>query len=214
MKKSTAILSLAFVALLGTIAFTMIELVDARRRIETLETQPRAAAANDNPDTAAAQLTRTIDGLQVQLAKANAGNRRSQVMAAQRAKDDLNPQREAASNRVMVAAWSPSDVVERLKRSGMKIETSAPQWRTDANTQPSSTQSPPSWQSWGLLCKPHDGDSFLVIRLEKTEPQRRDIALTTCRGAVLVPYQWSSFVFGFASDVQRDKVLAALPKIE
>ena len=66
----------------------------------------------------------------------------------------------------------------------------------------------------GLLCKPESGDPFLVIRIDKSQPQQNVQVLETIQAARLKPHAWGSFLLGFANDGQRDKVLAALPRIE
>lgn len=212
MSKQTAFLSVALLIGLGALAWYMAESMVIRPQVNKVNAEAKAVTPENKLNSAIAkQFAQNMAGLQNQLAKAGTGNRRAQVMAAQRTKDDAGAKQKAASNRVMIAAWYADDVAERLKKSGMKLETSKPDWQGDAEG--INRAGLLDYPSWGLMCKPEDGRPFLVIRVDNAQPKRNEIALATCQAAGLNPHRWGNFILGFADDAQREKVLALLPPI-
>ncbi len=226
MKKRTAFLAIVYVIAVAALSLLVIDLIAAHRRINIVESQtgvgelgstPQQSVSENNRQTAAAatQFSKSISGVHETLAKASP-HKRTKIITGQQAQEETARRREVASNRTMVSAWSADDVAEQLKRKGLVLAVTLPYWQPDpaANAASDRSTNPaPDNQQWGVICQTADGKSSLVARVDN-QPQRQRTAIATCKASGLRPYSWGSFVLGFTDDVQRDTIVAALPRID
>lgn len=221
MKKRTAILAIMYVMAVAVLSFLVVELVNAHRRIHLLESQTQVGAPGSTPQqaigtidkqaaTVATELAKSISGVHETLANVSP-HKRTKILTGEQAQAEAARRRELAVNRSATAGWSADDVANQLKNQGIVHTVSEPTWQRD----PAMPQANPAQDvgRWGALCQTNDGKSLLVARVAK-QPQLQRTAIATSKSYGLRPYSWGNFVLGFADDIQRDAVVAALPRID